>query len=157
MQRLLVCALALGALSSSAAAEPCPGNPDALGTARVLTVDPAGTPRVGRKQFPATLPLQDKELVLTFDDGPWPATTPAILHALKRECVRATFFLLGRNAADAPALVRREAAEGHSIGTSQLFASAAQPHGARPRGGRDRPRHRRRRGRALPASPAASP
>ena len=117
MQRLLVCALALGALSSSAAAEPCPGNPDALGTARVLTVDPAGTPRVGRKQFPATLYLQDKELVLTFDDGPWPASTPAILDALKRECVRATFFLLGRNAADAPALVRREAAEGHSIGT----------------------------------------
>ena len=108
---LLVCALPFGA-----AAEPCPGNPDALGTARVLTVDAAATPRVGRKQFPVTLPLQDRELVLTFDDGPWPATTAKVLDALKAECVRATFFLVGRHAEDFPALVRREQAEGHSIG-----------------------------------------
>jgi peptidoglycan-N-acetylglucosamine deacetylase len=115
MIRILAVA-AIAALPLAAAAESCPGNPDALGTARVLTVDAAGTPRVGRKQFPATLPLQRKELVLTFDDGPWPGTTNRVLDALKQECVRATFFLLGRNVAAHPALARRELAEGHSIG-----------------------------------------
>jgi peptidoglycan-N-acetylglucosamine deacetylase len=97
-------------------AEPCPGNPGALGTTRVLAVDATSTPRVGRKQFPVTLPLAPKEVVLTFDDGPWPTTTPKILDALKRECVRATFFLLGRNAESYPAIARRELTEGHSIG-----------------------------------------
>jgi len=96
-------------------AEPCPGHPDALGTERVLAVSAATTPRVGRKQFPATLPLAPKEVVLTFDDGPWPGPTQKVLDALKRECVRATFFLLGRNAAAAPALAKRELAEGHTI------------------------------------------
>jgi peptidoglycan/xylan/chitin deacetylase (PgdA/CDA1 family) len=100
----------------SATAESCPGNPEALGTARVMTVDAAQTPRVGRKQFPQTLPLQEKELVLTFDDGPWPTTTPKVLTALKYECVHATFFLLGRNVAAHPALARRVIADGHSIG-----------------------------------------
>ena len=97
-------------------AAPCPGNPDALGTERVMTVDARTTPRVGRKQFPDTLPLADKELVLTFDDGPWPTTTPKVLAALKAECVLATFFLLGRNVDAHPALARRELAEGHSLG-----------------------------------------
>ena len=100
----------------AAAAQPCPGNSHALGTARVLAVGVKSMPRVGRKQFPATLPLKDKELVLTFDDGPWPTTTPKVLDALRRECVRATFFLLGRNVAAHPAIARRELAEGHSIG-----------------------------------------
>jgi peptidoglycan/xylan/chitin deacetylase (PgdA/CDA1 family) len=100
----------------AAAAEPtCQGNPDALGTARVLTVSPATTPRVGLKQFPATLALAPKEVVLTFDDGPWPGPTQKVLDALKHECVRATFFLLGRNAAAAPALARRELADGHTV------------------------------------------
>jgi peptidoglycan/xylan/chitin deacetylase (PgdA/CDA1 family) len=97
-------------------APPCPGNADALGTARVLDVDAAITPRVGRKQFPQTLPLAPKEVVLTFDDGPWPGTTERILDALRKECVRATFFLIGRNALARPALAQRELAEGHSVG-----------------------------------------
>jgi peptidoglycan/xylan/chitin deacetylase (PgdA/CDA1 family) len=96
-------------------AGPCPGNPDALGTERVLALSATTAPRVGRKQFPATLPLAPKEVVLTFDDGPWPGPTARVLDALKRECVRATFFLLGRNAAAAPALAKRELAEGHTI------------------------------------------
>src|SRR5665213_2639100 len=108
----LIAALAPGA----ATAAPCPGNADALGTERVLTVTASSTPRVGHKQFPTTLPLADKELVLTFDDGPWPTTTPRVLNALKAECVRATFFLLGRNVDAHPALVRRALAEGHSLG-----------------------------------------
>jgi peptidoglycan/xylan/chitin deacetylase (PgdA/CDA1 family) len=94
---------------------PCPGNPDALGTARILTVDAATTPRVGRKHFPATLPLAPKEVVLTFDDGPLSGTTARVLDALKHECVRASFFLLGRNATAHPELARRELAEGHTV------------------------------------------
>jgi len=108
--------LAFVALTGVAAiAAPCPGNPDALGTERVLVVSAATTPRVGHKHFPATLPLARKEVVLTFDDGPWPGTTSRVLDALRQECVKATFFLLGRNAADHPELARREAAEGHTV------------------------------------------
>ncbi len=108
---LLVCVLIVPPLAHAA---PCPGNPDALGTGRVLTVAPS-IQRVGLKQFPQTLPLAEKEVVLTFDDGPWPGTTRRILEALKRECVHATFFLLGRNAAAHPNLARRELAGGHTV------------------------------------------
>jgi peptidoglycan/xylan/chitin deacetylase (PgdA/CDA1 family) len=112
LYRLIVLVFATAA-PFTAAAQPCP--PDTLGTARVIEVDAATTPRIGRKQFPQTLPLQPKELVLTFDDGPIPATTPKVLDALKAECVHATFFLIGREAKAAPALARREAAEGHTV------------------------------------------
>jgi peptidoglycan/xylan/chitin deacetylase (PgdA/CDA1 family) len=114
----MILALASVASTTPAAAQAatsCPGNPDALSTSRVITVTAATTPRVGRKHFPQTLPLADKEVVLTFDDGPWPGTTAAVLDALKRECVRATFFLIGRNAAAHPELARRERAEGHTV------------------------------------------
>jgi peptidoglycan/xylan/chitin deacetylase (PgdA/CDA1 family) len=94
----------------------CP-RPGTLGTARVLPVDAATTPRVGLKSFPQSLPLADHEVVLTFDDGPWPPTTSRVLAALAKECVHATFFLIGRNAAPYPELVRRIAAEGHTVGT----------------------------------------
>src|SRR5882757_9752898 len=105
------------AATSAALAQPapCPGNPDALATSRIIAVDAAATPRVGRKHFPSTLPLADKEVVLTFDDGPWPGTTTSVLDALKRECMRASFFLLGSNAATHPELARRELAEGHTV------------------------------------------
>jgi peptidoglycan/xylan/chitin deacetylase (PgdA/CDA1 family) len=116
MLRIILIVIAAALTSAGAAAQTCPGNPQALGTARVLAVDVHATPRVGRKQFPDTLPLHEKELVLTFDDGPWPTTTPKVLEALKQECVKATFFLVGRNAEAHPQLARRELAEGHSVG-----------------------------------------
>ena len=94
----------------------CP-RPGTLGTSRILKVDAATTPRVGLKSFPQTLPLWDHEVVLTFDDGPWPPTTPKVLAALAQECVRATFFLIGKPASAHPDLVRRIAAEGHTIGS----------------------------------------
>jgi Polysaccharide deacetylase len=56
-------------------------------------------------------------VVLTFDDGPWPPTTSRVLAILARECVHATFFLIGRNASAHPELARRIASEGHTIGT----------------------------------------
>ena len=114
--RLTVLAAAVALGSSLANAEPCPHNPYALGTERILDVDAKSTPRVGRKHFPATLPLNRREVVLTFDDGPWPETTPKVLEALKAECVRATFFILGRHAEAYPNLARRLLAEGHTVG-----------------------------------------
>lgn len=120
MIRLILIALIAALMPTlaplAARAEPCPGNPDALGTERVMAVDAATTPRVGRKHFPTTLPLADKELVLTFDDGPWPTTTPKVLAALKAECVHATFFLLARNVDAHPQIARRALAEGHTMG-----------------------------------------
>jgi peptidoglycan/xylan/chitin deacetylase (PgdA/CDA1 family) len=103
------------ACTAAAGATDCPRK-DALNTARVLAVDAATTPRVGLKSFPQTLPLGDHEVVLTFDDGPWPPTTRPVLAALAHQCVRATFFLIGKPASEHPDLVRRIAAEGHTIG-----------------------------------------
>src|SRR3954471_24840120 len=100
---------------AAAPAAECPRK-DALGTSRVLTVDAATFPRVGRKSFPQTLPLEDHEVVLTFDDGPWPATDTKVLAALAHECVRATFFVIGKPASEHPDLVKRMAAEGHTVG-----------------------------------------
>ncbi len=112
-----LCAALAAAIATIVAAQAseCPRK-DALGTSRVLVVDPATTPRVGLKSFPQTLPLEDHEVVLTFDDGPWPATTSRILKALADECVHATFFLIGKPASEHPALVRAIAAQGHTVG-----------------------------------------
>jgi peptidoglycan/xylan/chitin deacetylase (PgdA/CDA1 family) len=98
-----------------AGAADCP-RAGTLGTSRVLAVDAVQYPRIGLRSFPQTLPLRDHEVVLTFDDGPWPPTTPKVLNALARECVRATFFLIGKPASEHPDLVRRIAAEGHTVG-----------------------------------------
>src|SRR3981081_203644 len=100
---------------AAAQAADCPRK-GTVGTSRIQSVNAAATPRVGLKNFPQTLPLADHEVVLTFDDGPWPPTTPRVLAALANECVRATFFLIGKPASEHPDLVRRIAAEGHTIG-----------------------------------------
>ncbi|MGL4636565.1 MAG: polysaccharide deacetylase family protein [Beijerinckiaceae bacterium] len=86
-----------------------------LGTHRTMTVSGQGGPRYGVKTYPQTLPLQDGEVVLTFDDGPLPATTNPILDSLGRENVKATFFMIGRNAKANPQIVRRIAAAGHTL------------------------------------------
>jgi peptidoglycan/xylan/chitin deacetylase (PgdA/CDA1 family) len=95
----------------------CPGHPDALGTSRVLALDPAEYPRIGRMQYPDSLPLNDKEVVLTFDDGPLPPYSTQILDILAAQCVKATYFLVGEMARAFPATVRRIYEEGHTIGT----------------------------------------
>ena len=102
--------------AATAHAAPCP-RPGTLGTSRILPVDVSTTPRVGLQSCPETLPLADHEVVLTFDDGPYPPTTSRVLTALARECVRATFFLIGEHVAEHPNIVRRIAAEGHTVAT----------------------------------------
>jgi peptidoglycan/xylan/chitin deacetylase (PgdA/CDA1 family) len=95
------------------APDACPSS--ALGTSRTLALGTQGGFAIGLKTYPQTLALADHEVVLTFDDGPG-ATTPRVLDALAKECVHATFFLIGRNAAANPALVKREVADGHTVG-----------------------------------------
>jgi peptidoglycan/xylan/chitin deacetylase (PgdA/CDA1 family) len=107
--------IALTACTAPAQGADCP-RAGTLGVSRTLVVDAAQYPRVGSRNFPQTLPLDDREVVLTFDDGPWPPTTSKVLAALAEECVHATFFLIGKPASLYPELVRRIAAEGHTIG-----------------------------------------
>src|SRR5215831_13523953 len=106
---------ALAGASTMALAADCPGNPDALGTSRVITVDPAEHARIGSMQYPESLPLEDKEVVLTFDDGPLPPYTNRVLETLAAECVKATFFMVGRQARAFPDMVRRAYNEGHTV------------------------------------------
>jgi peptidoglycan-N-acetylglucosamine deacetylase len=89
--------------------------PDKLGTSRVIEVGTQGGLEVGLKTYPQTIPLADHEVILTFDDGPAARTTPEILNALADQCVRATFFEIGRNAEGLPEIARREALEGHTV------------------------------------------
>jgi peptidoglycan-N-acetylglucosamine deacetylase len=114
---LCLCILFLGATAGSASAADCPGNPDALGTSRTLVVDPREHPRIGTMQYAETLPLQDHEVVLTFDDGPLPRNSNQILAILASQCVKATFFTVGQMARAYPEGVRKLRDAGHTIGT----------------------------------------
>jgi peptidoglycan-N-acetylglucosamine deacetylase len=114
---LLALALIVSIAVASGGDKSCSGNPDALGTRRVLAIDPSDYPRVGAMDRAAALPLSDKEVVLTFDDGPVPRFSNQILDILAAQCVKATFFLVGEMARAHPATVRRIFAEGHTIGT----------------------------------------
>src|SRR3979409_284935 len=90
--------LLTGICAQPTAAAECPGHPDALGTSRTLVVDPREHPRIGTMQYAQTLPLEDHEVVLTFDDGPVPKNSNQILEILANQCVKATFFTVGRQA-----------------------------------------------------------
>jgi peptidoglycan/xylan/chitin deacetylase (PgdA/CDA1 family) len=111
-----MCGLTLFWAAVAGAAE-CPGNPDALGTSRTIVVDPTEHQRLGSMQYHESLPLEDHEVVLTFDDGPLPPRTTHALDILAHECVKATFFLVGRMAHTFPDTVRRIHDAGHTIGT----------------------------------------
>lgn len=88
--------------------------PGALGTSRELVV-PASHGHVGDISYRRSLPLARGEVVLTFDDGPMPGRTAAVLDALKRDCVKATFFVVGTMVARTPSLLRRIAEDGHTV------------------------------------------
>src|SRR6516225_1058758 len=97
----------------TAAADECP--PGALGVSRTIAVDPSEHTRVGSMQYPESLPLNDHEVVLTFDDGPLPPYTSRVLDTLASECIKATFFMVGRMVRGYPAIAQRVYAEGHTI------------------------------------------
>src|SRR5499427_545266 len=91
-------------------------NPDALGVARTVEVDTTGGPGFGLEQYKQYDFLVLKEVVLTFDDGPWPVNTRAVLDALAQQCVKATFFPIGKHALWHPEILKEVAAAGHTIG-----------------------------------------
>jgi peptidoglycan/xylan/chitin deacetylase (PgdA/CDA1 family) len=97
-------------------AAPC-ANPDALGVSRVVEVDTTGGPGFGFEHFKQLDFLQDHEVVLTFDDGPWPGNTPAVLKALSDQCTKAVFFSIGKHAGYHPEILRQVYAAGHTVGT----------------------------------------
>jgi peptidoglycan/xylan/chitin deacetylase (PgdA/CDA1 family) len=91
-------------------------NPNALGVARTVEIDTTGGPGFGNEHFKQHDFLRNNEVLLTFDDGPWP-TTPAVLKALADECVRATFFPIGKHATYYPEILKQIAEAGHTIGS----------------------------------------
>ena len=91
-------------------------NPNALGVSRTVEIDTTGGPGFGFEHFKQLDFLRDHEVVLTFDDGPWP-TTPAVLKALADQCVKAIFFSIGKHATYYPEILRQVAAAGHTIGS----------------------------------------
>ena len=102
--------------AAAAQAKAVCANPDALGVARVVEIDTTGGPGFGFQHFKQFDFLTDKEVVLTFDDGPWPGNTPAVLKALADECTKAVFFPIGKHATYHPEILRQVAAAGHTIG-----------------------------------------
>jgi peptidoglycan/xylan/chitin deacetylase (PgdA/CDA1 family) len=92
-------------------------NPNALGVARVVEIDTTGGPGFGFEHFKAYDFLRDKEVVLTFDDGPWPGHTPAVLKALAEQCTKALFFPIGKHAGWHPEIMKQVAAAGHTVGS----------------------------------------
>ena len=92
-------------------------NPDALGVSRVVEVDTTGGPGFGFEHFKQFDFLADKEVVLTFDDSPWPVNTPAVLKALADQCTKAVFFSIGKHALYHPELLKQVAAAGNTVGT----------------------------------------
>jgi len=112
-----ICLLLVAGAGSALAADACPGHPDALGTSRVLTISPGEFSVIGRIQYKQTLPLNDHEVVLTFDDGPIPPYSNSILDTLDSQCVKATYFMVGEMARAHPAIARRIYNAGHTIGT----------------------------------------
>lgn len=114
---IILAGAALLAGAPAALAAPCPGNPDALGVGRTVEIDTTGGPGFGLDHYKAHDFLEQKEVVLTFDDGPQVRTTQAILDALDKHCAKATFFSIGKMAVGLPEIIRDVARRGHTVGT----------------------------------------
>jgi peptidoglycan/xylan/chitin deacetylase (PgdA/CDA1 family) len=96
---------------------PACANPNGMGVARVVEIDTTGGPGFGSQHFKAYDFLRDHEVVLTFDDGPWPGNTQAVLKALADQCLRATFFPIGKHATYHPEILKMVVAAGHTVGS----------------------------------------
>src|SRR3954468_13122288 len=104
-------------LPAPVAQKPACANPDALGLARTVAIDTTGGPGFGFEHFKQLDFLTDKEVVLTFDDGPWPNNTAAVLKALADECTKGVFFAVGKHATYHPEILKQVLAAGHTVGT----------------------------------------
>ncbi|MFM9943116.1 MAG: polysaccharide deacetylase family protein [Hyphomicrobiaceae bacterium] len=104
-------------LAAPAQAQSCPGNANALGVTRVVEIDTTGGPGFGNEHFNQHDFLRQGEIVLTFDDGPWPGTTAAVLAALDAHCTKGIFFAIGKHATWHPEILKEVAAKGHTIGS----------------------------------------
>src|SRR5262249_15514062 len=100
-----------------AATPACANDPDALGVSRVVEIDTTGGPGFGWEHFKMHDFLRNGEVVLTFDDGPWPGNTSAVLKALANHCTKATFFAIGKHATYYPDILKQVAAAGHTVGS----------------------------------------
>ncbi|HXY90225.1 MAG TPA: polysaccharide deacetylase family protein, partial [Xanthobacteraceae bacterium] len=92
-------------------------NPNAMGLSRTVEIDTTGAPGFGFEHFKNHDFLKNGEVVLTFDDGPWPGNTEKVLKTLADECIKATFFPIGKHATWSPQILKDVAAAGHSIGS----------------------------------------
>jgi peptidoglycan/xylan/chitin deacetylase (PgdA/CDA1 family) len=100
-----------------APAIPACDKPSGMGLARIVEIDTTGGPGFGFEHFKQYDFLRDKEVVLTFDDGPWPGNTPAVLKALADECLKATFFEIGKHATWHPEITKQVIEAGMTVGT----------------------------------------
>jgi peptidoglycan/xylan/chitin deacetylase (PgdA/CDA1 family) len=100
-----------------ASAIPSCDKPGGMGLARIVEIDTTGGPGFGFEHFKQYDFLRDKEVVLTFDDGPWPGNTPAVLKALTDECLKATFFEIGKHATWHPEITKQVIEAGMTVGT----------------------------------------
>ncbi|MGA3140215.1 MAG: polysaccharide deacetylase family protein [Xanthobacteraceae bacterium] len=110
------------ASSNTAAAAPSNGippcdKPGGMGLSRIVEIDTTGGPGFGFEHFKQYDFLRDKEVVLTFDDGPWPENTPAVLRALADNCIKATFFEIGEHATWHPEITKEVVAAGMTLGS----------------------------------------
>ena len=92
-------------------------NPNALGISRVVEIDTTGGPGFGFEHFKQHDFLRANEVLLTFDDGPWPVNTPAVLKALAEHCTKATFFIVGKHATYHPDILKQVYDAGHTVGS----------------------------------------
>jgi peptidoglycan/xylan/chitin deacetylase (PgdA/CDA1 family) len=105
------------AVPTPAPAKAACANPNALGIARVVEIDTTGGPGFGFEHFKQLDFLRDHEVVLTFDDGPWPLNTPSVLKTLAEECTTGIFFPIGKHSTYYPEILKQVAAAGHTIGS----------------------------------------